>query len=248
MRPHLQKAVKMLVLAIRSTLFFIVQALAAVVIFMLGALLFPFPYRIRYQFITLFSHFAIWGAKTICGIKYQVQGIENLPKENAIILCKHQSAWETLFLKVLLPAQTWVLKKQLLMIPFFGWGLSMLDPIAIDRSKSSSIKQLLDQGKARLKQGRWVVIFPEGSRVAVGESGKFSRSGAVLAKESGYKVVPIAHNAGICWPRNAFIKRPGTISIVIGPSLNPAQLSADEIKEQAQRWIESTMQLLPKAD
>lgn len=235
----------MFFLALRSVLFFISQAIAAVVVFLLGALLFPFPYQVRYRFITLWSHFAIWGAQKICGIRYQVQGLENLPKDNAIVLCKHQSAWETLFLQILLPAQTWVLKKQLLQIPFFGWGLAMLEPIAIDRKKSSSIKQLLEQGKTRLKQGRWVVIFPEGSRVAVGESGKFSRSGAVLAKESGYKVVPIAHNAGVFWPRNAFIKRPGTISLVIGPSLDPSTLSADQIKEQAQLWIESTMKLLP---
>ncbi len=181
----------------------------------------------------------------MCGIDYRVRGLENLSKENAIVLCKHQSAWETLFLQVLLPPQTWVLKKQLLQIPFFGWGLAMLEPIAIDRSKSSSIKQLLEQGKTRLQQGRWVIIFPEGSRMAVGKAGKYSRSGAVLAKESGYKVVPIAHNAGVFWPRNAFVKKPGTIDLVIGPSIDPANLSAEEIQQKAQEWIENTMKTLP---
>ncbi len=236
--------IKTLWLGLRSLIFVCGQAIFAIIIFLLGILLFPFPYIVRYRFITFWSCFTIWWAKIICGIHYQVQGKEHLPKENAIVLCNHQSAWETLFLQVLLPPQTWVLKKQLLIIPFFGWGLAMLEPIAIDRSKSSSIKQLLAQGKKRLRQGRWVIIFPEGSRLAVGETGKFSRSGAVLAKETGYPVVPIAHNAGACWPRNAFIKKPGTVTLVIGPTLNPTQLSADEIKAKAQSWIESTMQTL----
>ncbi|MBS0286492.1 MAG: 1-acyl-sn-glycerol-3-phosphate acyltransferase [Proteobacteria bacterium] len=234
-----------LFLMMRSILFFVGQAFMAIFVFLIGFLLFPFPYIVRYRFITLWSHFVIWWAKVICGIHYQVQGKELLPKENGIILCNHQSAWETLFLQTLLPPQTWVLKKQLLTIPFFGWGLAMLEPIAIDRSKSSSIKQLLNQGKKLLSKGRWVIIFPEGQRRAVGENGKFSRSGAVLAKESGYKIVPLAHNAGICWPRNAFIKKPGTICVVIGPYLDPKHLSADEIQQKAQSWIESTMKTLP---
>lgn len=232
-------------LMLRSLLFFAGQAVTSIIICLVGFFLFPFPYIVRYRFITLWSHFVIWWAKVVCGIQYQVQGKERLPKENAIILCNHQSAWETLFLQTLLPPQTWVLKKQLLAIPFFGWGLAMLEPIAIDRSKSSSIKQLLNQGQKLLNKGRWVIIFPEGERLAPGENGKFSRSGAVLAKETGYKIVPLAHNAGICWPRNAFIKKPGTISVVIGPLLDPNALSADEIQQKAQSWIQTTMKTLP---
>ncbi len=233
-------------LAVRSLLLFIGQALSAILISLIGFLLFPFPYRVRYHFITQWSHFTIWWAKTICGIHYHVEGLENLPKQNAIILCKHQSAWETLFLQTLLPPQTWVLKKQLLQIPFFGWGLSMLEPIAIDRNKSSSVKQLLEQGKQRLQQGRWVIIFPEGSRIAVGHRGKYSRSGAVLAKETGYKVVPIAHNAGVFWPKNAFVKRPGTIRLIIGPTIDPTLFTAEEIQHKTQEWIEKTMKTLPQ--
>jgi 1-acyl-sn-glycerol-3-phosphate acyltransferase len=232
-------------LMIRSILFFCGQAISAIIICIIGFLIFPFPYIVRYRFITMWSHFVIWWAKIICGIQYQVHGIENLPKENAIVLCKHQSAWETLFLQTLLPPQTWVLKKQLLYIPFFGWGLAMIEPIAIDRNKNSSIKQLLEQGKKRLQQGRWVIIFPEGSRVAVGESRKYSRSGAMLAKESGYKVVPMAHNAGVFWPRNAFLKKPGKIDVVIGPAIDSKALSIDEIQQKAQEWIENTMPSLP---
>lgn len=227
---------------LRSLLFFLGQVLATVIIASLGLLCFAFSYNIRYRVITSYSHFIIWWAKVICGIRYHVEGQENLPPQNAIVLCKHQSAWETLFLQTLLGPQTWVLKKQLLSIPFFGWGLKLIEPIAIDREKASSIKQLLAQGQQRLQQGRWVIIFPEGTRVAVGQKGKYSRSGATLAHGTHYPIVPIAHNAGLYWPKNAFIKRPGTIEVRIGPLLSPTEYSAEEIHKKAQEWIEATVQ------
>jgi len=231
---------------IRSLIFLFGQLIATVIFGTIGLTLFFCPYKIRYYFITTWSHFIIWWAKIICGIRYEVHGKENLPHQNAIVLCKHQSAWETLFLQVLLPPQTWVLKKQLLTIPFFGWALSLLEPIAIDRKKSSSIKQLIVQGKKYLHLGRWVIIFPEGTRVPVGETGRFSRSGALLAKESGYNIVVIAHNAGVCWPKNALLKKPGTIQIVISPVIDSRSLSIDEIQGKAQDWMEKTMQTLPQ--
>ncbi|MFI4937893.1 MAG: lysophospholipid acyltransferase family protein [Candidatus Berkiellales bacterium] len=234
-------------LILRSIVFTTGQTIATVFIATLGMLLFAFPYRIRYYVITRWSHFVIWWAKTICGIHYIVKGQENLPAKNAIVLCKHQSAWETLFLQVLLPPQCWVLKRELLWIPFFGWALSLLEPIAIHREKANSaLKQLLEQGKQRLQQGRWVIIFPEGTRVSVGKTGKYSRSGALLAKESGYLAVPIAHNAGVFWPKNAFVKKPGTIELVIGPPIDPTQYSTEEIQQKAQEWIESTVAALPR--
>lgn len=233
-------------LILRSLLFLIGQIFITIFIASIGILLFAFPFKVRYRFITLWSHFVIWWAKITCGIRYRIQGKENLPKENAILLCKHQSAWETVFLQVLLPPQTWVLKKQLLSIPFFGWALKQLEPIAIDRQKPNSAKQLLQQGKVRLQQGRWVIIFPEGSRIAVGQVGKYSRSGAMLAKETGYLVVPMAHNAGVFWPRNSFIKKPGTIDVVIGAPIDPTLYTVEEIQEKVKSWIESTMQTLPQ--
>lgn len=233
------------VLFLRSLLFVTGQIISAVVLATIGILLFAFPYAVRYRVITSWSHFIIWWAKISCGIQYEIKGLENLPQRNAIVLCKHQSAWETLFLQTILGQQTWVLKKQLLNIPFFGWALRLIEPIAIDREKSSSIKQLLEQGRLRLEQGRWVIIFPEGSRIAVGESGRYSRSGAVLAKETGYSIVPIAHNAGVLWPKKAFVKKPGTIQVVIGPEIMVTGLSADEIHSQVKNWIETTMAALP---
>lgn len=232
---------------LRSLLFFLGQVLSAVVLATLGMLLFAFPYSLRYKVITSWSHFIIWWAKISCGLHYEVQGLEHLPKKNAIVLCKHQSAWETLFLQTILGQQTWVLKKQLLRIPFFGWALRLIEPIAIDREKSSSVKQLLEQGEQRLKQGRWVVIFPEGSRIAVGKSGRYSRSGAVLAKSSGYSIVPIAHNAGVLWPKDSFLKKAGIIHVVIGPEIKMSHdLSIDDIHHKVKEWIESTMQTLPQ--
>ncbi len=236
---------KNVVLFLRSLLFFMGQVVSAVVLATIGISLFAFPYTVRYRVITSWSHFIIWWAKISCGIRYEIKGLENLPQRNAIVLCKHQSAWETLFLQTILGQQTWVLKKQLLSIPFFGWALRLIEPIAVDREKSSSIKQLLEQGRLRLQQGRWVIIFPEGSRIAVGKSGRYSRSGAVLAKETGYSIVPIAHNAGVLWPKKAFVKKPGTIQVVIGPEIKVMGQSADEIHEKTRHWIETTMKTLP---
>jgi 1-acyl-sn-glycerol-3-phosphate acyltransferase len=221
--------------------FFLGQAISAILFGSFALLFLAFmPYRWRYQFCTTWSRFVIWWAKIICGIQYEISGRENLPVQNAIILSNHQSAWETLFFQVLLPPQTWVLKKQLLWIPFFGWALALLEPIAIDRKQSRSIKTLLDNGKKRLSQGRWVVIFPEGTRVAIGKHHTYSRSGAILAKSSGYAIVPIAHNAGLYWPKSAFIKHPGKIRVLIGPVIDPTHLSIDEIHHRATTWITQT--------
>lgn len=227
---------------LRSLLFSLGQIIATIFFATIGLLLFACPYRVRYHFITQWSHFIIWWVKIICGIDYHVQGKEHLPKHNAIILCNHQSAWETLFLQVLLPAQSWVLKKELLAIPFFGWALRLLEPIAIDRRKANSIKQLLVQGKERLNQGRWVVIFPEGTRRGVGELGKYSKSGAILSKESGFPIIPMVHNAGLFWPRNAFRKKPGVIQVVIGKAISPAYFSVEEVHEQIQQWAKQALQ------
>ncbi len=173
----------------------------------------------------------------------QVEGVENIPEGNAVIMCKHQSTWETLALQVIFPPQVWVMKRELLKVPFFGWGLAMLEPIAIDRkARGKARQQLIDQGTERLKNGRWVVIFPEGTRIPPGKKGRYALGGASLAASSGYPVVPMAHNAGEFWSRRKFIKQPGTIQVRIGPLIDSKDKSVEEINAEAEAWIEGQMQ------
>lgn len=222
-------------------LFLIFQSLSAVIYFFIALLIAFTPYRFRYRVITSWSKLVIWLARVICGLEYDIEGLENIPEKPAILLCNHQSAWETLFLQVLLPYQCWVLKKSLLYIPFFGWGLALLEPIAIDRKKSASVKQLIRQGKKRLQQGRWIVIFPEGSRVLPGETKRFSRSGASLSQATQTPILPVAHNAGVFWPKNSFIKNPGKIKVIIGKPISPEGKTIDEIYEESTRWIQDKL-------
>ena len=201
--------------------------------------------KMAYRVITQWSRLIIWLAKVLCQIEYTVVGLENLPEQNSIVLCKHQSMWETLFMQSLLPRQTWVLKRELLWIPFFGWGLARLKPIAIRRNKTHSITDLLTQGKAALKAGKWVIIFPEGTRVKVGDQKRYSRSGAALAAATGYPIVLIAHNAGVYWPKNSFLKYPGKITVVISPPIfKNSYKNSQELNEITRHWIETTSQLL----
>lgn len=225
-------------LFLRSFVFFILQCCSTVFFGILAVFLMPFPYKVRYYVITLWSKFIIYIAKVICGIKYEINGIEHLKTKAAILLSNHQSAWETLFLQTILPYQTWVLKKELLFIPFFGWGLWAIEPIAINRKRSSSLKQLVEQGKDKLEKDRWVVLFPEGSRMPAGKLGKFSKAGALLSIESKRPLVPMAHNAGKFWPRKAFLKQPGIIKVNIGPAITPEGKSIDELYKQSKDWIE----------
>ncbi len=220
-----------------------VYALALVLITPPYALLalatFPLPRSTRYRIISGWSRSAVHLARWILGIRWQVQGREHLPAQPAVILSKHQSAWETLAYQIIFPPQVWLLKRELLWIPFFGWGLALMSPIAIDRGRGvSALRALARRGKERLAQGFWVVVFPEGTRVRPGERGRFRAGGAWLAAENGVPVIPVAHNAGLYWPRNAFLKRPGTVIVRIGPPIDTRGRSAEEINTLAQTWIE----------
>lgn len=225
------------------SLIFSAGMLATLVVFaLLSPLLMPFPFLVRYAVISRWARFVLWWLQLTCGVRYRVEGLEHLPTGAAIVLCKHQSTWETLILQKLLPPQVWVLKRELLWLPFFGWGLAALNPIAIDRKAGrKAIEQIVDQGKQRLAGGLWVVVFPEGTRVAPGEVRRYGIGGAVLAERSGYPVVPIAHNAGLFWGRREFLKRPGEIRIVIGPAIEPQGKTAQQINTEAEAWIEGTM-------
>ncbi len=226
----------------RSLLFNLIFWLSVPVYAPLALLTFPFPYRYRYRFITQWARFHTWLAKALLGIRYTVEGREHLPPGAAILLGKHQSTWETLAFQAIFPMQTWVLKHELMWIPLFGWGLSLMKPIAIDRGAGRrAVEQVVEQGRERLNEGIWVVIFPEGTRVAPGQRRRYGVGGAVLAEATGYPVVPVAHNAGSFWPRRRTIKTPGTVRVVIGPAIDPRGLTAAEINRRAEMWIESTV-------
>ncbi len=190
----------------------------------------------------------MWLLKISCGLNYEIHGWdEHFPKENAIIMAKHQSTWETMSLRCFLPPnQAWVLKKELLRVPFFGWALAAARAIGIDRSAGrKAIKQVIQEGTARLENGEWVVIFPEGTRTAPGEQKRYGIGGAMLAEKSGYPIVPIAHNAGVFWRRRDLRKYPGTIQLVVGPLIETKGLKASEINQRVEEWIESATQALP---
>ena len=200
---------------------------------------FPLPRAARYRIISGWSRSAVHLARWILGIRWQVQGREHLPAQPAVILSKHQSAWETLAYQIIFPPQVWLLKRELLWIPFFGWGLAMMSPIAIDRAKGrTALRQLARLGKERIAQGFWVVIFPEGTRVTPGTQRKYQSGGAWLAVQTGAPVVPVAHNAGLYWPKNSFMKHPGTITMRIGPAIPTAGRDPAEVIAETERWIE----------
>jgi 1-acyl-sn-glycerol-3-phosphate acyltransferase len=200
------------------------------------------PLLARNRWFTNWGRMVIWWQRVICGLTYQVTGKENIPAGNGIILCKHQSTWETFTLQLIFPEQTWVLKRILLWIPIFGWGLALAGSIAIDRSQGTkALKQVIDKGTDRLKKGLWVVIFPEGTRTRPGQSGRYNPGGAMLAVRSGYPVVPVAHNAGSYWPRSGWPIRPGVIQVVVGPVIDPEGKKPGEIIQQVADWIEARM-------
>ena len=227
------------ILYFRSSLFAVVYVISAILYAIPSVLTFPLPFEKRFAVISQWARFNLWWLKVTCNLRYEVVGRENIPDEPVVILCKHQSAWETLATQEIFPPQAWLLKRELLWIPFFGWGLAMLEPIAIDRGAGrAAVKQLVTQGKERLKSGRWVIIFPEGTRVPAGQHREFRIGGAILAEKSGAPVLPVAHNAGYNWPKRG-LKKPGVIRIVIGEPIRTDGLKASEVNEKAEAWIKA---------
>lgn len=200
------------------------------------------PPLVRYRIIAVWSRLAVGALALLCGVRYRVQGAENIPPRPVVFLSRHESAWETIAYQVILPPQAFVLKKTLLHIPFFGWGLRQMSPIAIDRRRPlAAARQLRRQGAARLAAGFSVVVFPEGTRLAAGEQRRWHSGGAQLAKENAAAVLPVAVNSGACWGRNRFIKRRGCITVAIGEPIASEGLSAEEINARAQAWIAQAM-------
>ncbi|MGH8629322.1 MAG: lysophospholipid acyltransferase family protein [Burkholderiales bacterium] len=230
---------------LRSALFWLALILLTPPYAILALAAAPLPRMARYRFISGWSAAVLWCLRVLCGIRWSVEGREHLPSRPAVILSKHQSAWETLAFQRILPAQVHVLKRELLWIPFFGWGLALMSPIAIDRSRGfTALRSIARRGRERLEQGFWVVVFPEGTRVVPGERRDYQLGGAWLAAASGAPVVPVAHNAGLLWPRNALLKRPGTVTVRIGPPIDTVDRDPKAVNAMAETWIEEQQKAL----
>jgi 1-acyl-sn-glycerol-3-phosphate acyltransferase len=219
------------------------STLSSVLFAAIALLVRPLPLRLRFHIISGWARSGLWALRLFCGVSWRVIGREHIPAGTAIIACKHQSAFETLALQQIFPPHCWVLKRELLRIPFFGWGLASLEPIAIDRGNPRrALKQVFDQGLERLGRGVWVLLFPEGTRVEPGSSGRYAQSAAALAIRAGVPVVPVAHNAGLCWPRSGTDKYSGLITIEIGPPIDPAGRTPAELTDVIEQWIETRSQ------
>ena len=232
-------------LILRSCVFTLFQWVITPIFTVISLCTFPLPRLMRYRIITTWSRLIIGAAWHVCGVRYRVFGLENLPQQPCVILSKHQSAWESLAWQVIFPPQVWATKREVLWIPFFGWGLAMLSPIAINRNAGArALRQMVKQGRERLDAGFCIVIFPEGTRVAPGERAAYHPGGAFLTVKTKALAVPVAHNAGELWRKNAFLKRPGLITVSVGPAISPEGLSASELNQKVEDWIESEMQRL----
>ncbi|MFT7300015.1 MAG: 1-acyl-sn-glycerol-3-phosphate acyltransferase [Porticoccus sp.] len=230
----------------RSVLFYVVYWVVLVVFGIItcttGLLM---PYRMRQNVTTCANAIIIKWLNVSCGITLQIDGLNNIPDTPCVVLSKHQSGWETFYLQRLLRPVSTILKKELFWIPFFGWGLYFMHPIAINRGNPrEAMKKILAQGKQRLAQGNNVLIYPEGTRTPIGQTGNYGRSGAALAIAAGAPILPVAQNAGYCWPAHTFIKRPGRIHVVIGEPIKTIGADSRQLTEEVKDWIESTQKTL----
>ncbi len=240
--PAIKRSAPHWFLAIRAVLFYITMVLALLpVACILTPLSILTPFSIRYRMITSWNHACLYLLKIFCGIDHEIIGRENIPNQPFVVLAKHQSAWETIFLQTLFNPLSTILKRELLYIPFFGWGLAMLKPVAIVRSSpKEAIIQVQTQGMARLQQGIAVLVFPEGTRVAYGKAGRYARGGAHLAIDACVPIVPLAHDAGRYWRKNGFVKYPGTIQVRIGKPIPSDHTNAEELMGRCKEWIETS--------
>jgi 1-acyl-sn-glycerol-3-phosphate acyltransferase len=199
----------------------------------------PFGLAPAYRAACTWAALIDWLCRHLCGLRFVVEGRENLPAEASVVLVKHSSSYETIMQMLLFPPQAWVLKGELMWAPFLGWGLAVLQPIAINRSSGrNAVAQVVEQGARRLQEGRWVVIFPEGTRMPAGETRRYGVSGTLLAQQTGRLLVPVAHDAGYFWPRRGWLKRPGIVRFCIGPPVDPRGRDPREVNEEIQAWVE----------
>jgi 1-acyl-sn-glycerol-3-phosphate acyltransferase len=235
----------------RSLLFTVYMMASACLFGGVMALGFWLPYRAQFAIARTWARILLWMLARLCGLTFTVEGRERIPAGNHIVMSNHTSAWETVAQFLIFPPQVWVLKRELLWIPFVGWGLKLLRPIAINRGEGHrAVNQVVEQGKARLADGLWIIIFPEGTRVVAGDRRKFGVSGALLAIAAGKCVVPLSHNAGQFWARRGFVKKPGTIRVIIGEPITSAGKKPRELNEEVKRAIEAGLARIaaPAAD
>jgi len=231
--------------AVRSALFWLALVLITPPYALLALASAPLPRMARYRVISGWSRIVLACLRLVCGVRWRVEGREHLPKAPAVILAKHQSAWETLAFQQIFPPQVHVLKRELLWLPFFGWGLALMSPIPIDRGRGlAALRQIARRGQRRLEQGFWVVVFPEGTRVKPGHRRRYQLGGAWLAAAADAPVVPVAHNAGRFWPRNSFLKYPGEVTVRIGPAIDSTGRAPEDINALAEMWIETQQRTL----
>ena len=206
----------------------------------------PFPRNVAYRLVVFWVRAMFGLLKVLCRLDYRVEGLENVPSDNTVVLLKHSSVWETLVQFIIFPPQTWVIKREILWAPFIGSAVLALKPIAINRKAGkSAVEQVVEQGTQRLADGLWVMIFPEGTRMRAGETRRYGVSGALLAQRNGRRILPVAHNAGSYWPRRGWLKRPGTIQLVIGPPIETEDRPVRKINQETQDWIEKTIAEMP---
>ncbi len=232
-------------LYIRSSLFWLIHFVTMVIVVFTVLVFFWLPVNQRYaigsSWAKMNMHFLRW----FCNLDYEIKGKENIPKEASLVISNHQSTWETIAFQDFLPNQLWVMKKELFRIPIFGWGLALMSPIAIDRSAGrKAIDQIVEQGEQKLTAGRWVIIFPEGTRISPGVKSKYKMGSFVFASRIAHPVLPIAHNAGEFWPKHSFIKYPGTITVSIGEPFNAMAMKQDDVKEKVEGWIRQELELI----
>ena len=235
-------------ITIRSVLFFV---LAVVNTIFFGIFVLPLCFiRFEWGYDTAkgWGMVTLWLARRVCGIDYTVRGAENIPAFPCVFMAKHQSAWETVYILSTIPRAVWIIKRELQWLPVIGWVLFALKSIAIDRkSGKRAVDQIIEQGRDRLAQGLWISIFPEGTRIAPGKRGRYGIGGAWLAAKTGTPILPLAHNAGECWRRYAFLKYPGRVTVSFGPPIPTAGREPSDVIADVENWIETEMLTLPPA-
>jgi 1-acyl-sn-glycerol-3-phosphate acyltransferase len=233
---------------LRAILFYMILLPFALIFGSLCVFTFPVPYRQRYNVIMSFNRIALWALRVCCGVKYQIKGGNDLPDAAFVVISKHQSTWETFFLQLHFAPMSTVLKRELLRIPGFGWGLALLKPIAIDRSNPrAALKKVKADGTLRLSEGNNVLIFPEGTRTQPGSSGTYARSGADIAINANAPIVAVAHNAGLYWPKDGIAKHAGTIEVSISSPMYAEGRNSKQLTADVKEWIESEVSLMAQS-